>query len=103
MKLRSTASRVQRKEQDQQYPDADRLLRLTNDQLAAEMTMDGISGDVISTADIPGPEIDRSPVVPVVASSSITFQARSDSDDGLHIIELSDASSLGSGKPAASD
>ena len=68
-----------------------------------KMTMDGISGDFISTADIRGSEIDCSPVVPVVASSSITFQARSDTDDGLHNIGLSDASSLGSGKPAVSD
>ena len=32
-------SRVRRKQQDQQCSDTDRLLRLTNDQLAAEMTM----------------------------------------------------------------
>jgi len=69
------------------------------------MTMDGISGDAISTAGIPGTVIDRGPVVPVVASSSITSQAPSatrDLEGSLHI-SLSDASSLGDGKPAASD
>ncbi len=66
---------------------------------------DGICGDAISTVGIPGTDIDRGPVVPVVASSSIISQAPSAAraiEDGLHI-GSSDASSLGDGKPAAYD
>ena len=80
MNLRSAASRVRRKQQDQQCPDTDRLL-----------TLDGIFGDAISTADIPDPDIDRSHVVPVVASSPITSQTI---DDGLHNIGLSDEGNI---------
>ena len=105
MNLRSTSSCERHKQQDPQCPNTDRLVRLTNNPLAAEMTMYGISGDTISTAGIPGTDIDRGPVVPVVVSSSITFQAPSATralEDSLHI-SLSDASSLADGKPAASD
>ena len=66
MNLRSTASRVRRKQQDQQCPDTDRLL-----------TLDGIFGDAISTADIPDPDIDRSHVVPVVSSLKAAARNRS--------------------------
>jgi len=45
MNLRSTPSHQRRKQQDPRRPDINRLLSLTNDQLAAEMTMDGISDD----------------------------------------------------------